>query len=195
MAVASVHAIAVPMDSEIPLDAARSDGLRAHFDACAPSLLRLISARMGSRTDAEDLIQELWIKLETLQTGPVVNPKAYLHRMALNMANDLVRARVRRRGREEAWSDLMVAEHNSVAIDPTPSPERTLFAKRELEQLSQAIRSLPDRAQQAFRHHRIEGLNHAETADAMGISKSAVEKHMANAMKYLLRAMSGGDQA
>jgi DNA-directed RNA polymerase specialized sigma24 family protein len=38
-------------------------------------------------------------------------------------------------------------------------------------------------------------LNHAETADAMGISKSAVEKHMANAMKYLLRAMSGGDQA
>jgi RNA polymerase sigma factor (sigma-70 family) len=192
MALASVHAIAAVVESESPSDVARSDGLRAQFDACAPSLLRLISARMGSRTDAEDLMQELWIKLETLETGPIANPKAYLHRMALNMANDLVRARVRQRGREAAWSDLMVAEHDTVAIDPAPSPERAYFAKREMENLSQALRTLPDRAQQAFRHHRIEGLNHAETAEAMGISKSAVEKHMATAMKYLLRAMNGG---
>ncbi len=194
MTLTPVHAIANPMETESTSDVARSDGLRAYFDASAPPLLRLISARMGSRTDAEDLLQELWIKLETVETGPVANPKAYLHRMALNMANDLVRTRVRRRGREAAWSDLMVAEHDAVAIDPAPSPERAFFAKRELEQLSQALRTLPDRAQQAFRHHRIEGLNQAETAEAMGISKSAVEKHISNAMKYLLRAMNGGDQ-
>ncbi len=192
MLLGSVHDTAMRMESEDIAESVQNSGLRAHFDACAPSLMRLISARMGSHTDAEDLIQELWIKLATLETGPVANPKAYLHRMALNMANDLVRSRVRRRGREEAWSDLMVAEHDSVAIDPTPSPERALFAKREWEQISQTIRTLPDRAQQAFRHHRIEGLNHNETAAAMGISKSAVEKHMATAMKYLLRAMNGG---
>jgi RNA polymerase sigma factor (sigma-70 family) len=173
----------------------RSDGLHAHFEACAPSLLRLLSARMGNRTDAEDLLQELWVKLATLETGPIANPSAYLHRMALNMANDLVRASVRRRGREDAWSDLMVADQNSVAIDPTPSPERALIAKREMAQLSQALQTLPARAREAFLHHKVEGKSHAEAAEAMGISKSAVEKHMATAMKYLLRAMNGEDQA
>jgi RNA polymerase sigma factor (sigma-70 family) len=182
------------MEPDLPPDASHSGGLRFHFDACAPSLLRLISARLGSRTDAEDLIQELWIKLETLETGPVAKPSAYLHRMALNLANDLVRTRVRRRGREAAWSDLMVAEHDSVAVDPAPSPERALIAKQELVQLSQAMRALPDRALEAFRHHRVDGLSHAETAAAMGISKSAVEKHMAYALKHLMRAMNGGDQ-
>jgi RNA polymerase sigma factor (sigma-70 family) len=181
------------MEPQADPDLMHKGGLRAHFDACAPSLLRLISARMGSRSDAEDLIQELWLKLATLETGPIANPKAYLHRMALNMANDVVRARVRRRDREAAWSDLMVAEHDSFAVDPAPSPERTLIAKRELEQLTKALRTLPGRAQEAFRHHRIDGKSHCETAEAMGVSRSAVEKHMATAMKYLLRAMNVGD--
>jgi RNA polymerase sigma-70 factor (ECF subfamily) len=150
---------------------------------------------MGNRTDAEDLMQELWIKLATLETGPIANPNAYLNRMALNMVNDLVRARVRRRGREAAWSDVMVAEQGTVAVDPAPSPERALFAKREMQQLSQAMQRLPDRAREAFLLLKVEGKSHAEAADAMGISKSAIEKHIASAMKYLMRAMNVEDWA
>jgi RNA polymerase sigma factor (sigma-70 family) len=174
-------------------EAARSDGLRAHFDAHASALRRLLSARMGSRTDADDLMQELWIKLATLETGPVANPKAYLHRMALNMANDLVRERVRRRGRESAWSEVMVAEMSTIAVDPAPSPLRALIGKHELEQLAQALQTLPARSREAFLQHKVEGKSHAEVADSMGISRSAVEKHMATAMKYLMRAMKVED--
>ncbi len=191
----SAYAMADAMESAIEPESARSDGLRAYFDACSPSILRLLAARMGNRADAEDLMQELWLKLTTLETGPVANPKAYLHRMALNMANDVVRSAMRRRGRENAWSDLMVAEHDSVAIDPAPSPERALIAKREMEQLSRALQALPDRSREAFVHHKVEGKSHAEIAGFMGISKSAVEKHMATAMKYLLRAMNMEDGA
>ncbi len=183
------------MDPDQSLAPPSVGGLHAHFEACAPSLQRLIAARLGSRTDAEDVVQDLWIKLSSLETGPIANPKAYLHRMALNMANDIVRARVRRRGREASWSDLMVAETDSVAIDPAPSPERALLAKRELEQVSQAIRSLPDRAREAFHYHRVDGLSHAEVAMTMGISKSAVEKHMATAMKSILRAIKVEERA
>lgn len=170
-------------------------GLQAHFGHCRPQLLRLLSARMGQKSDAEDLLQEMWLKLATLETGPVANPAAYLNRMALNMANDLVRARIRRRGRENAWSDLMIAAPDELAADPAPSPERCLLARSELERLSAAIRRLPGRAQEAFRRHRIDGESHAEVAEAMGISRSAVEKHMATAMKYLLQEMDSGESA
>ncbi len=183
------------MTSNEPEEQSRPSGLRAHFEANSSSLLRLLSSRLGSRADAEDLLQALWIKLESADTGPIAHPTAYLHRMALNLANDLVRTRVRRRSREHAWSDLMVAEHGSVAVDPAPSPERALIAKCEIERLSSAIAALPDRAREAFRLHRIEGKSHAEVAETMGISKSAVEKHMANAMKNMMKAMSEEDQA
>jgi RNA polymerase sigma factor (sigma-70 family) len=189
----SGHAMARLMEDLTLIETANHQGLRAYYDDCIPSLRRLISARMGSRTDAEDLLQELWIKLATLETGPIANPKAYLHRIALNMANDLVRERVRRRGRESAWSDVMVAEKDSIAVDPAPSPERALIAKREMEHLSQALQTLPARSREAFLHHKIEGRSHAEVAHMMGISRSAVEKHMATAMKYLMRAMKVED--
>ncbi len=139
-------------------------------------------------------MQELWVKLATLETGPIANSNAYLHRMALNMANDLVRAKVRRRGREAAWSHVMVAEQDSVAVDPAPSPERALIAKGSLEDVKNALQTLSERARVAFVYHRIEGKSHAETAEIMGISKSAVEKHMAAAMKHLLHAINMEDR-
>jgi RNA polymerase sigma factor (sigma-70 family) len=182
------------MALDIQSDVQHAGGLRAVFEGVRPSLLRLLSARMGSSSDAEDLLQELWIKLATLETGPIANSSAYLHRMALNMANDLVRAQVRRRGREAAWSDLMVAEQDSVAVDPAPSPERALIAKSGLEGVSNALQTLSERARAAFVYHRIEGKSHAETAEIMGISKSAVEKHMAAAMKHLLHAINMEDR-
>lgn len=191
------------MESHEQPAAAASAGLKAHFDDCAASLLRLLSARLGNRTDAEDLLQELWLKLATTdarvaengsaENGEINNPRAYLHRMALNLANDLVRERIRRRGREAAYSDVMVAEEGVVAVDPGPSPEQALGDKIELARVREALRQLPARAGEVFRRHRIEGQSHTQVAEAMGISRSAVEKHMATAMKYLLRALNNLD--
>ncbi|WP_219893422.1 RNA polymerase sigma factor [Aquisediminimonas profunda] len=170
-----------------------AEGLQAHFAEHSGSMRRMIAARLGSQDDADDLLQELWIRLADVHSGPVANPKAYLHKMALNLANDLVRERVRRRKRESSWSDHMIAEADTVAIDPSPSPERQLSDRMELAALLATIRSLPDKAQLVFRRHRIDGLSHGEVARELGISKSAVEKNMATAMKHLLRARREGE--
>lgn len=87
----------------------------------------------------------------------------------------------------------MVAEADTVAIDPSPSPEQQLSDRIELAALLAAIRSLPERAQLVFRRHRLDGLSHGEVARELGISKSAVEKNMATAMKHLLRTKMDGD--
>jgi len=74
-----------------------------------------------------------------------------------------------------------------MALDPTPSPERQLADRQALERMIHAVRAMPERAQHVFRLHRIEGRSHAQVAEDMGISKSAVEKNMATAMKHLAR--------
>ncbi len=49
-----------------------------------------------------------------------------------------------------------------------------------------ALDELPPQCRKAFRLHKLDGLSHAETAAAMGISRSAVEKHISAALKFLL---------
>jgi RNA polymerase sigma factor (sigma-70 family) len=48
------------------------------------------------------------------------------------------------------------------------------------------VETLPPQTQRVFRMHKLEGLSHAETAARLGVSKSAVEKHMITALKRLL---------
>ena len=68
-----------------------SDGLQAIFLANQPTLLRFLTAR-GAGADAEDLLQELWLKISTAATGPVANPLSYLVRPAGNLMRDRHRA-------------------------------------------------------------------------------------------------------
>lgn len=168
----------------------QTGGLTAHFEAMREQLIGFLRARMGSAADAEDLVQELWLRLARLNTEPIANPRAYLYRMALNLANDLVRERSRRRKRDAVWSDMTINDINGNAVDVTPSPEQATADRQELSRLAVAIRALPERAQEVFRQHRLEGKSHAEVAMLLNISKSAVEKHMATAMRHLTAAMN-----
>lgn len=162
-------------------------GLRAQLEQVRPSLRRMLTARLSNAEDAEDILQELWIKLATIDSGPIGNPGAYLHRVALNLSNDLVRERSRRRNREADWNDTSVSTIDGMSVDDAPSPERQASDRQELARMIEVIRAMPDRAQQVFRRHRIDGLSHSDVAAELGISKSAVEKNMATAMKHLMR--------
>jgi RNA polymerase sigma-70 factor (ECF subfamily) len=55
--------------------------------------------------------------------------------------------------------------------------------------LSAIVEEMPPKMRQAFRLHKLEGLSHAETAEAMEVSVSAVEKHISAALKLLLRKL------
>ena len=69
------------------------------------------------------------------------------------------------------------------AAEP-PADEAAASAQR-LRQLIAAVQGLPPQAGRAFRLHKLEGLSHAETARAMGLSVKAVEKHVSAALKAL----------
>ena len=74
-------------------------GIEAVFLANKDALLRFLRARGGGE-EAEDLLQEVWIKLSAMPGAPVADPLAYLYRMANNLMLDRRRAEHRRLRRE-----------------------------------------------------------------------------------------------
>ena len=166
-------------------------GLEALYNAYRADLLRFLLARTGDPAEAEDIVQEVWIRLRAPAGGPIANGRAYLYRIAHNLVIDRVRERHRRMRRERLWSDQRTgfAPAGAEPVDAGHSAEDEIIEREETALLASALTTLPDGARRAFELHKLMGLSHAEVALQMRISKSGVEKHMAVAMKYLRRAL------
>lgn len=167
-------------------------GLTGILEARRGDLRRFLIARTGSEADADDLLSELWIKANSVQPGPVSNPGSYLFKMANNLVLDRLRETSRRQRREGDWIAEQRGSHALVEepADPASSAEQMLIERDEQNRLTEAIDQLPAGARRVLRMHKLEGLGHAEIAAQLGISKSAVEKHMALAMAHLRRILT-----
>ena len=163
--------------------------LRAYFEKRA-NLVRFLTARTGSHASAEDLLQDLYVKLATQHELDAQNPTALLYRMATNLMLD--RARGERRGalRDTAWRAANTVRIGDEDIAQEPSAEEAAASRQRLRQLVAAVDELPPQMGRAFRLHKLEGLSHAQTAQAMGVSVKAVEKHISAAIKTLTRKLS-----
>jgi RNA polymerase sigma factor (sigma-70 family) len=166
-------------------------GLEAIFHAQRSALLRFLLARTGDSGEAEDILQEVWIRLRVTTERPVANGRAYLYRIAHNLVIDRQRERQRRMRRERLWSDHNLADplDGGEPADPSANAEQEMLNREETALLASALGTLPEGARRAFELHKLQGQSHGEVAAIMGISKSGVEKHMAVAMKYLRRAL------
>jgi len=167
------------------------NGIEAVFMANRPTLQRFMRARIGDPQDAEDLLQELWIKLRGLNDGPIADPLAYLYRMADNLVLDRRRAAARRARRDEDWTKTQAG--SAPDIDDRPSPEHVLLARERLRAIERALDALPERTARSFRLFRLEGRPQKLIAADMGLSVSAVEKHLQRAYRAVLQAQSEFD--
>lgn len=174
------------------MDQGETQGLEALYRLHRADLQRFLIARTGDPGEAEDILQELWIKLSQTAAMPIANGRAYLYRMAQNLVVDRLRAQHRRMRRDRSWSDTRTdyAENGAEPADiGQQTAEDRIIEREETALLASALATLPGGARRAFELHKIDGLSHAEVAAHLGISKSGVEKHMAVAMKYLRRAL------
>jgi RNA polymerase sigma factor (sigma-70 family) len=169
---------APPSDSGDPL-------LAAYLERRA-NIVRFLAARSGSLGVAEDLTQELYLKIAGRDPSAEVEaPAAMLYRMALNLMLDRARGEARSAARDTAWRQVARSEVGGVDVADEPPADEAAASAQRLRQLVAAVADLPPQAGRAFRLHKLEGLSHAQTAQAMGLSVKAVEKHVSAALKAL----------
>lgn len=162
-------------------------GLAAVFLANRERLLRFFISRTRDPAEAEEVVQEIYLKLERGTGGPLGDPLGYLHRIGLNLVIDRQRERARRNRREQDWIKVTTTRAGDDYVDEQPSPFAEIAARERARLMGEVIASLPPGAARVFRMHRIEGMSHAEIAGRLGISRKGVEKHMATALRHLAK--------
>lgn len=158
-------------------------GLAAIFLENRPALLRFLRAR-GAGDDAEDLLQDIWMKLETREPEDVTEPLPYLYRMANNLMLDRYRSSTRREKREQDWAGGGTGVMSDVA-DDVPVDEQLIAAER-LAQAEAVLRALGPRVEMVFRRFRIEGEGQRAIAEELGVSLTTVEKDLQKAYRAML---------
>ena len=134
--------------------------------------------------DADDLVQEAWVRLACYQREHLVEkPEAFLMRTALNLSVDVYRIRLHQ-GEEVLLDDV-------VLIDASPSAEAVLLARERMARLSIGISRLSDKTRQIFLAYRVDGMTYQDIARQQELSVSTVEKHVAKAMLRLTTWMEG----
>jgi RNA polymerase sigma factor (sigma-70 family) len=170
----------------------RTNGLEAFFLANRSRLLGFLRAH-GAGDAAEDLLQELWIKVSQAQTGPIAQPISYLYRAANNLMLDRYRSHRQSTSREQAWTDAVGA--TVPGQSDMPSGERLMIAREQLRITQAALDDLGARASAIFRRHRIDGIGQREIAAEFGLSLSTVEKDLRTAYRAVINSRKSSDEA
>lgn len=158
--------------------------LAAYFERRA-NIVRFFAARAGAGA-ADDLAQELYLKIVSRpETLAVQSPAALLYRMASNLLLDSARSARRSAVRETAWRDDSRPRLGAEEIAADVAADEAIIERERIASLIEAVADLPPQMGRAFRLHKLEGRSQAETAQAMGVSVKAIEKHIASAMKAL----------
>jgi RNA polymerase sigma factor (sigma-70 family) len=141
--------------------------------------------RGASREDAEDLVQEAFLRLELYsRSHDVREPEAFVVRTAMNLSVDGARRAARRRIAPEPVEHLQL-------VDSAPRPDEVWAARKRLERLNAGFAQLDGKTRAMLRAQRIEGVSVAEIARRHGVSVSAVEKRLAKGILVLMRWMDG----
>lgn len=167
-------------------------GLLHSYRRHEAEILGFLTNRLRCAVTAADLAQDLYLRLLLGQHPErIQRPRAYLFRMAANLATD--------HQREETRRHALETECQSWLYSPTEdrTPEREVAGRAELAALRQAVTGLPDRSRYIFYQNRFRGRTQAEIAADLGVSTTTVEKHMRRVMAALAEARhtAGGAKA
>jgi RNA polymerase sigma factor (sigma-70 family) len=148
-------------------------GLEAVFSEMRPALVRR-ALGMGAGGDAEDVVQDVWLKIRTAD-GPISNPQAYLMRAVYTAVLDRRRGARRSAARDASWSSP--ANLPEDGVEPADA-ERRLIAAQTLAAVEARLAAIGDPAAAIFRRHRIDGVTQRRLAEEFGMGLSTVEKHL-----------------
>jgi RNA polymerase sigma factor (sigma-70 family) len=189
---AAMSSVAGMLDAELLIESAAE--VPATLDAFLAQVerraFRMAELQLRHREDAMDAVQDAMLRLvKHYRDKPAVEWPPLFWGILRRRVVDLQRRRKVRSivvgwlggGRDSDGDELPTWE----PADRSPGPLDRLQDRQSYADMAAAVRQLPQRQREAFMLRMLEGLDVAETADAMGCSKGSVKTHLSRAMHHL----------
>ena len=168
-----------------------SEAFRLLVERHSRAVFRLAHRMTGSAQDAEDVVQETFLKAYR-QLGRFesrANFGTWLHRIAVNCAIDLIRSRRHRETGHEA-SDLELLGAGADAQDPGGlSPERLMLSTEVQDRVQAAMGALSAMERAAFTLRHFEGRTIEEIGDTLGLKANAAKHSIFRAVRKMRLAL------
>jgi RNA polymerase sigma-70 factor (ECF subfamily) len=152
-----------------------SSGAAAVFDGLRPTLIRVAYRMLGSVADAEDVVQEAFLRWNAADRGEVRAPEAWLRTAVTRLSLDLLKSAARRR---EVYVGPWLPEPVVEAEDELDADDITLPLMLALERLSPLERA-------AFLLHDVFGAPFEEIAQTLGRDVAAVRQLASRARTHV----------
>jgi RNA polymerase sigma-70 factor (ECF subfamily) len=162
------------------------EALAALFEACFDDLYGLAMHLTGHRSQAEDIVQEVFLRLHKAAgtLDPARDPRPWLRTVTANLCRDQWRsfgAKVARKS-ESVDQDQ---EKGPVLTNGTPGPDDVLAQQQSAELVQAALLKLPDKLREVVVLRDYQDLSHEEIAEIVGASPVAVRKRYSRALDAL----------
>jgi RNA polymerase sigma-70 factor, ECF subfamily len=160
---------------------------RALVDRHARAVFRLAYRMTGNEHDAEDVVQETFLKayknLDTFESRSQFG--SWLHRIAANAAFDVLRARVR-----HAEEPLLEGEDAWDLPASSPGPERLALSAEVERRVTRALSRLSATERSAFVLRHYQGLSVEEICTVLGCDAGATKSSIFRAVRKMREALS-----
>ncbi|UKJ07779.1 RNA polymerase sigma factor [Solitalea lacus] len=152
---------------------------KALFDLYAPKIYKFGYSYLKSTYDAEELVQEVFIRLwnQKASLDESKNIKAYVFKTAVNLIYD----HLRKRKLEKLHTELALFQQS----EEDDSTWNNLALIDLQNQLNGLVAQMPEQRRQVFTMSRFDGLSYDEIAQQLNISKRTVENQIYRAMTFL----------
>jgi RNA polymerase sigma factor (sigma-70 family) len=155
---------------------------RAFVGRKGPRMLALAKRMLGDATEAEDVVQELfmrvWRQAPSWTPGPA-RFDTWMHRVALNLCYDRLRKR-----REQPMAQP------PEQVDTSPAPDSGLMAADLGKRVDQALGLLPDRQREAIVLCHYQSLSNIDAAVLMEVSVEALESLLSRGRRALRASLA-----
>ena len=167
--------------SSVPKSVCEEKNYKILFEEHSKSLFNFIYYKCGDLEQAEDVVQEAFIKLWNNCSNVIYEKaKSFLFTVARNLFLN-----------EVAHKKIVLQHKSNLPPDRTnESPEFLMEEQEFMVKLKKTIADLPEKQREVFLLSRIDKKKYSEISEMLGITVKAVEKRMSQALNILREKIS-----